>query len=221
MESINHASASAYASSGFSNKMGWGKRPALLIIDVCKAYWETTSSLDLSSNPAAVASPDSMRRLLAAARSSGVPVIHTQVAYSDPQMADAGLFWHKAKSLTVWLQDDHRGLAAGLEGLVAVPGDVVVVKKYPSAFFGTTLFTDLQVRGVDTLVICGVSTSGCVRASVLDAMQYGFRPMVVGEACGDRTPEIHNANLFDMNAKYADVVSEQEATEHLEVAWSK
>ena len=74
----------------------------------------------------------------------------------------------------------------------------VVKKKYPSAFFGTTLATDLYTRGVDTVVVCGVSTSGCVRASVLDAMCYGFRPMVVGSACGDRTKEVHEANMFDM-----------------------
>ena len=104
---------------------------------------------------------------------------------------------------------DERGLDGVVEGLeprteggrdgrVEGGDEWVVKKKYPSAFFGTTLATDLYVRGVDTVVVCGVSTSGCVRASVLDAMCYGFRPMVVGSACGDRTREVHEANMFDM-----------------------
>lgn len=93
-------------------------------------------------------------------------------------MADAGLFYKKAKVLTVWQKGDARGLDAYMEGLEPAEGDTVIVKKYASAFFGTTLASELQVLGVDTLVICGVSTSGCVRASTLDAMQHGFRPMV-------------------------------------------
>ena len=93
-------------------------------------------------------------------------------------MADAGLFYSKSKSLSVWQNGDARGLASYVEGLVPEERDVVVVKKYASAFFGTALTTELTVAGVDTLVICGVSTSGCVRATALDAMQNGFRPMV-------------------------------------------
>ena len=118
-------------------------------------------------------------------------------------MKDAGLFWTKTKALDVWRIGDRRGLDESVEGLDPIVVDVggdewVVKKKYPSAFFGTTLATDLYTRGVDTVVVCGVSTSGCVRASVLDAMCHGFRPMVVGSACGDRTREVHEANMFDM-----------------------
>ncbi|KAI7337903.1 hypothetical protein KC315_g2040 [Hortaea werneckii] len=215
MSHVPHSQSSSYADSGFSNRMGWGKRPALLIIDVCWAYWDSSSPLDISQNPAAAASPDSMRRLLDVARQAGIPVAHTKVAYHDPEMRDAGLFWLKAKPLSVWQKDDPRGLAADLDGLQPKPEDIVVYKKYPSAFFGTTLATELILRQIDTLVICGVSTSGCVRASALDAMCYGFRPMVVDEACGDRTPEIHASNLFDLNAKYADVVTESEAKQKM------
>lgn len=126
--------------------MGWGERPALLLIDVCRAYWDESSPLDCSSNPAAVAAPDSMRRLLNAARSSGVPVLWTQVAYTDANMADAGLFWRKSKSLNVWQKGDTRGLDSCLEGIKPLESETIIVKKYPSGFFGTTLFTDLQVR---------------------------------------------------------------------------
>ncbi|KAI1614908.1 putative N-carbamoylsarcosine amidase [Exophiala viscosa] len=218
-QTISHAAASSYSQSGFSNRMGWGSRPAIILIDVCKAYFTETSPLSLLANPAGASSPESMRKVLAAARSGGVPVVWTKVEYSRTDMSDAGLFWQKAKVLNVWLQGDSRGLAECVPGLEPQPDDVVVVKKYPSAFFGTSLASELQCLNVDTLVICGVSTSGCVRATTLDAMQYGFRPMVVGSACGDRTPEIHNSNLFDLDAKYADVVEEAEAVAKLKAGW--
>ncbi|KAE8441651.1 hypothetical protein EG329_004572 [Mollisiaceae sp. DMI_Dod_QoI] len=219
MAALDEISAS-YQRSGFAQKMGWGSRPALILVDVCKAYWSEGSPLDTSANPESVAAPDSMRKLVAAARSSQVPVIWTRVYYDREDMADAGLFLKKAKLLTVWQKGDTRGLDAYMDGLVPESQDTVVTKKMPSAFFGTTLAADLHLLNVDTLVICGVSTSGCVRATTLDAMQNGFRPMVVGEACGDRTPEIQRSNLFDLNAKYADVVLEAEAVEKLKAGWS-
>jgi len=214
------AISASYQRSGFSQKMGWGNRPALVMVDVCKAYWSEGSPLDTSSNLESAAAPDSMRRLVAAARSAKVPVIWTKVSYDRDDMADAGLFFKKAKLLTVWQQGDTRGFGDYVDGLVPEPQDTIVTKKMPSAFFATTLAADLHLLNVDTVVVCGVSTSGCVRATVLDAMQNGFRPMVVGEACGDRTPEIQRSNLFDMNAKYADVVSEVEAVEKLKAGWS-
>ncbi|KAE9973213.1 hypothetical protein EG327_009244 [Venturia inaequalis] len=215
MSHTHHPDTASYKSSGFGGKIGWGKSPALLLIDVCTAYWTPGSPLDCSSNPAAVASIPAMKSLLAAAREGGVPVLWTQVMYEHEDMADAGIFWKKSKSLDVWKKGDTRGYDSLVEGLEPAKGEVVVTKKYPSAFFGTDLATRLTVLGVDTVVICGVSTSGCVRASTLDTMQHGYRPMVVETACGDRSPEIHNANVFDMNAKMADVVSEEEAVTKL------
>ncbi|KAJ7215197.1 N-carbamoylsarcosine amidase [Mycena rebaudengoi] len=201
-----HPEAVSYANSGFAKRMGWGVRPALLIVDACIAYWEPTSPLNTSNNPASAASPDAMKRLLDAARAGGVPVVWTRVEYEHSDMRDAGMFWLKSKSLDIFKRGDERGFGGWVEsaGLTPIMGETIITKKYPSAFFGTDLSTRLHVLGVDTVVVCGVSTSGCVRASVLDAMQHGYRPMVVGEACGDRTPEIHNANLFDLNAKYSD-----------------
>jgi len=128
-------------------------------------------------------------------------------------MSDAGWFGRKVPALACF--------AAGAPGswgaltLAPAPGEVVVVKQYASAFFGTSLAATLTAAGVDTLVIAGVSTSGCVRASATDAMQHGFRPIVVGEACGDRTPAIHQANLADLQAKYADLATVSEATARL------
>ncbi len=142
---VSHASSESYANSGFANRMGWGQRPALLIIDVCVAYFSDPSPLSLLGNPEAEAAPGSMRRLVAAARAGNVPVVWSQVEYTHPDMADAGLFWRKAKVLDVWKTDDPRGLAANLEGLEPAANDTVVVKKYASAFFGTTLATSLHV----------------------------------------------------------------------------
>ena len=178
MASDPHPDAASYAASGFGTVMGWGRRPALILVDVCKAYWAPGSPLDTTAHAASAASPSVMRRLLATARMHSIPVFWTAVAFTEPEMADAGLFWLKAKTLDVWHKDDTRGLGEWMAGLEPQDGERVVMKKYPSAFLGTTLQTELMVRGVDTVVICGVSTSGCVRAMTLDALQYGFRPMV-------------------------------------------
>ncbi len=127
-------------SPGFGNRMDWGSRPALLIIDVCKAYWEPTSPLFLGTpetNPAAAAVPDTIRRLLTTARAAGIPVFHSQVEYVDPDMKDAGLFWRKSKVLDCWKKGDPRGLMEMMDGIEVGAGEGVVVKKYASAFFGT------------------------------------------------------------------------------------
>lgn len=115
--------------------MGWGKRPALLIIDVCRGYFAPGSPLDLKQQGAAV--PDSVRRLLSTAREHGLPVFWTVVEYTDPSMAEAGLFWSKSKSLDLWHVDDTRGYKDFVEGIEPARGDCVVKKFYASGFFGT------------------------------------------------------------------------------------
>lgn len=141
----------------------------------------------------------------------------------------------KCKSLNVWKKDDTRGLNKFMKGLEPALGEIAIPKKYPSGFFGTDLKTRLTLLGVHTVAICGVSTSGCVRATELDAIQYGYSPMVscplahlleqnittnccysdcrqiVADACGDRSPKIHNANTFDVNAKMGDAIDGDEA----------
>lgn len=176
----SNAAYDSYKASGFNNRIGWGQRPALLLIDVCTAYWTPGSPLNTSSNPASVASLDSMKNLLVAARSNAdVPVIWTQVQYrAGKGMRDAGLFYAKTKCLSIWEEGDERQLWKCVEGLEPAQGEEVMQKRHPSAFFGTELVSLLTLLNVDTLVICGVSTSGCVRATTLDAMCYNYRPMV-------------------------------------------
>jgi nicotinamidase-related amidase len=174
----DHTEYDSYIKSGLAGKMGWGNKPALLLIDVCKAYWQTGSPLDTSANPASAAAPASIGHLVDAAREGKVPVFWTRVEYTEPDMSDAGLFLCKAPLLNVFQKSNQTGLADWVQGLEPKAGEIVISKRYPSAFFATDLNTRLQLKGVDTLVICGVSTSGCVRASTLDALCHGYRPMV-------------------------------------------
>ncbi|MEV0134479.1 isochorismatase family protein [Dactylosporangium sp. NPDC050688] len=200
-----------YAGAGFSGRLGWGERPALLLVDPVLAYLRPDSPLFCTTAPAAL---DAMASLLAAARSAGRPVAFTAVGYADDTCGEAPLFAAKVPGLRVFA--DGSPLAALPPALTPVPGELVVRKHYASAFAGTALAAWLAAARADTVVVGGYSTSGCVRASAVDALQHGFRPMVVREACADRAPGPHAANLFDLDAKYADVVDLSEALHHLE-----
>jgi maleamate amidohydrolase len=146
------------------------------------------------------------RELLGAARATGIPVVHTNVQY-QPGGRDGGVFFRKVPALACFEAGAHPDLAAFAEGLEPDAGETVITKQYASAFFGTSLASTLTALGVDTVLIAGVSTSGCVRATAVDACQHGFVPLVVREAVGDRHEAPHAANLFDLQAKYAEVVS--------------
>lgn len=174
----DHSDHDSYVKSGFAGKVGWGNKPALLLVDVCNAYWSKDSPLDTSENPASAAAPASIARLVAAARDGNVPLIWTRVEYTEPDMSDAGIFYCKAPLLKVFLKGNETGLENWVPGLEPLADELIIAKRYPSAFFATDLSTRLQLKGVNTLVICGVSTSGCVRASTLDAMCLGYRPIV-------------------------------------------
>jgi maleamate amidohydrolase len=194
---------------GFGQKLGFGQRPALLIVDIANAF--TNPAMPLGAN--LDSQIEAIQRLLRAAHDRSVPVIFSTVSYEDENLRDAGIFGMKQKGSST--------LRAGTEGvqidsrLEFRPTDSLLVKKYASCFFGTDLVSRLLVRGVDTLIITGCTTSGCVRASAVDACQMGFRPMVVREAVGDRSQSAHEQSLFDLNAKYADVVSLEETVEYL------
>ena len=188
----------------FDGRLSFGQRPALLIVDFVMAYLDPASPLYAGVEDALA----SNERLLAAARAAGIPVIFTNVVY-QADGADGGLFYKKIPSLRVFLEGSPLG--AFPPSLQPVDGERVISKQFASAFFGTSLAETLSEEGIDTLLITGLSTSGCVRATALDALQSGFAPFVVREACGDRHPAPHEANLFDLQAKYAEVVSEQEA----------
>lgn len=189
----------------FEGRLQPGTRPALLIVDVVAAYLTEGSPLFMET---AAAARDSNARLARAARAAGVPVVFTNVSYK-PDGSDGGVFYRKAPVLKAFVEGSPLG--AFPPGLTPEPGDKVFTKQYPSAFFGTGLAEALHAEGVDTVIVTGYSTSGCVRASALDAMQYGFVPLVVREACADRHEGPHEANLFDLQAKYAEVISEAEA----------
>lgn len=189
----------------FDGRLAFGERPALLIVDVVIAYLTPGSPLYDAAFAKALASNE---RLVAAARAAGVPVIFTNVVY-QPGGVDGGLFYRKVPALKAF----DRGSDAGAfpPSLQPLPSETIVSKQYASAFFGTSLAATLTAMKIDCLLITGFSTSGCVRATGLDALQNGFAPFIVRDACGDRHPAPHEANLFDLQAKYAEVVSETEA----------
>jgi maleamate amidohydrolase len=187
----------------YDNKIGFGRKPALLLIDFVQAYFEPGSAL-YAGVDAALASA---LRIRAAARDKNVPIILTSVVL-DAKGITGGRFFQKAKPLAAFTEGNPLGRWP--DGLVPEADEIVVTKQYPSAFFGTSLASTLTCLGVDNVILTGLTTSGCVRASCVDAMSHGFITTVVADACGDRHPAPHDANLFDMNAKYADVISEAE-----------
>jgi maleamate amidohydrolase len=185
----------------FDSALGFGRNPAIIVVDFIRAYTEPGSPLYA---PAVVAAVKATVPLLDAARQKGIPVVYTRVLY-HPSGADGGLFVRKVPALRRMVEGEP--LADIVPELAPGPDDVVLIKQYASSFFGTSLAAMLTARGIDTLVITGCSTSGCVRATAVDAMQYGFRPIVPRECVGDRHDGPHEANLFDINAKYGDVVA--------------
>ena len=188
----------------FRGHLPFGERPALIVIDAVTAYVDPASPL-YAGVEAAVGV---IATLLHAARAAAIPVIYTVVSYR-PDGADGGLFWKKLPALRVFAQGSPY---AGIPDAIAPRADeLVLTKQYASAFFGTPLASDLASRRVDTLLITGFSTSGCVRATALDALQHGYAPFVIKDACGDRHPAPHEANLFDLQAKYAEVIDAAEA----------
>jgi len=192
----------------FGKRIGFGARPALILIDFVEAYFDPTCPLYAGVEDALA----SAIRLRDAAREAGVPVIYTNVVY-DKGGRNGGRFYQKSMVLHHFIAGSPMG--AWPKGLTVGEDELVISKQYPSAFFGTSLAATLTSWGIDTLILTGLSTSGCVRATCVDTCSYGFIPIVVREAVGDRHPAPHEANLFDMDAKYADVVSEAEATAYL------
>ncbi|MEQ9643414.1 MAG: isochorismatase family protein [Alphaproteobacteria bacterium] len=197
-----------YARAGYHNRIGFGERPALILVDFVEAYFEPTSPLYAEVDDALA----SALRVLAAARAARIPVIYTNVVY-HPGGLDGGIFYRKVPALKSF--EKGNPLGNWPEGMAPIDGELVISKQYPSAFYGTSLAATLTSLKVDTLILTGLTTSGCVRATCVDTCSSGFIPIVVREACGDRAEGPHEANLFDMNAKYADVVAETEAVDYL------
>lgn len=195
---------------GFGLRIGFGERPALMVIDMLKAFTDPDMMLGANLDNEI----EAIQPLISAAHERDIPVIFSTVIYNDADFKDAGIWALKQKGVVT--------LKAGTPGIEVDPrlefgaNDTLLVKKYASCFFGTDLVPRLLAHGVDTLIITGCTTSGCVRATAVDACQTGFRPMVVREAVGDRSAAAHEQSLFDLDAKYADVVSREEALEYLE-----
>ena len=152
-------------------------------------------------------------RLLAAAREREIPIIFTTIGF-EPNLKDGSLWLEKAPGLGdlivggKWVEIDPR--------LERREEEIVILKKGASAFFGTNLPSILVSQHVDTIIMCGATTSGCIRATAIDLLQYGYPTLVPRECVGDRAQEPHEANLFDIQAKYADVVSAEEASAYIE-----
>jgi maleamate amidohydrolase len=193
----------------FNTRLGFGQRCAVLVIDFIEAYTTPGAPFFAGGVVDAVAASVS---LLRTARAAGVPVIYTKVLY-NPTGADGGLFVRKVPALRRLVEGEP--LAEIVSDLAPEPGDIVIAKNYPSGFFGTTLASTLRALDVDTVILTGCSTSGCVRATAVDAIQHGFRLVVPRECVGDRHDGPHDASLFDIHAKYGDVMSKVEVEAHL------
>jgi maleamate amidohydrolase len=200
---------SANYKKAYDNRLGFGDSPALILVDFVQAYFDESCPLYAGVEDAL----ESALRIRELAWAAGIPVIYSNVVY-DEEGRDGGVFFKKAPVLRNFIAGNPMG--DWPSGLQPRDDELVISKQYPSAFFGTSLASSLKELGVDTLIITGVTTSGCIRATCVDAMSNGFIPIVVADACGDRHEAPHEANLFDMNAKYADVVSESETIGHLQ-----
>ena len=198
-----------YGADEFGERVGMGERPALVVVDLINAF--TDPETGLGSNVEGVL--DRTADLLAAFREHELPRYFTTVAFEE-SYGDAGQFIKKVPAL----RELELGTAAvEVDDRVEPVGDErVILKKYASAFFGTDFGTELTTDGVDTLVIAGVTTSGCIRATAVDSLQHGYRTIVPADAVGDRAEDPHRANLFDIDAKYGDVVATADVLEHLE-----
>lgn len=198
-----------YAEKGFGLRMGFGKRPALLCIDMLRAFTDPDALLGSNLDREIEAT----NTLLSLAHERRFPVLFSTIKFEEAELRDAGLWSLKNRGAAI--------LRAGTDGVELDPkidfrpGDQVLVKKYASCFFGTDLVSRLANLQVDTLLIAGCTTSGCVRATAVDAFQYGIRPMIVREAVGDRSNAAHEQSLIDLHSRYADVVSLAETQAYL------
>ena len=208
-ERTSQSDAEFFQQRGFGLKIGFGERPALLVIDMLKAFTDPQMMLGANLDNEI----EAIKPLIAVAHERDIPVIFSTVIYNDVDLKDAGIWALKMKGVAT-LRGDSDGVEIDPR-LDFRKTDSLLVKKYASCFFGTDLVSRLLSRGVDTLIIVGCTTSGCVRATAVDAVQTGLRPMVVREAVGDRSNAAHEQSLFDLNAKYADVVSLDETLQYL------
>ncbi|MFB6784631.1 isochorismatase family protein [Streptomyces sp. NPDC056352] len=199
-----------YERAGFGAPVRRGSRPAIIVVDLTRGFTEDgfPSGTDLTEVV------DSTSELIAAGRQANVPVFFTAISYTRAEAEGDSVTWlQKAQGM--------RSLLDGSEEVALDPRlpytdeDLLVTKKGASAFFGTSLAAQLTGLGCDTVLVCGATTSGCVRATAVDAVQSGFSVLVPRECVGDRAAGPHDANLFDIQAKYGDVIGLKEAAGYL------
>ncbi len=201
-----------YDTRGFGGRQGAGAHPAVVVVDFIEGFTNPASTLACDADSAVGAT----RALLDAARASSVPVIFTTVSYTDDDLVRAAMFVAKAPSLATlrpgspWVEVDAR--------LGRRADEPVIAKLFASAFFDTGLDDVLREAGCDTVIVVGASTSGCVRATAVDALQHGYRVLVPREGVADRAEDAHRASLLDLDAKYGDVISIHEAVAVVEAA---
>jgi maleamate amidohydrolase len=192
----------------FDGGLGFGRKPALVLVDFVQAYFDKDCPLYAGVEETlehAIALRDAARR-------AGILIVYTNVAYA-PSLIDGGRFTQKVAPLANFVAGHPMG--GWPEGLVPDKNELVISKQYPSAFFGTSLASTLTANGNDSLIISGLTTSGCVRATCVDCCSHGFIPIIARQSVGDRHEGPHEANLFDMQAKYADVLPDAQILEYL------
>ncbi len=200
-----------YRAQGFGGKVGIGERPALCIVDFVNGFIDP-AAFGGGNIPAAVAQTVG---LLDTARACGLPVAFSRVVYADA-LARSCAFVRKVPALAGLTEDAPASQIVA--DLAPAPGELIVRKTQPSVFFGTDYADRLHAHGVDTVIVAGCTTSGCVRATVVDAMSHNFRTIVARDCVGDRSPAAHGANLFDMEQKYADLMDRDEIVRLLQRA---
>ncbi|MCP4178901.1 MAG: isochorismatase family protein [bacterium] len=199
-----------YENAGLGNHLGFGTSPALLVVDMHKGFTDPDKSplAGNFTNEIIV-----INKLIKLSREKNIPIIFTVIDIDASNEYDAGLWIKKAPSLSKLIHN--KELLEIDPRLISKPEDTIVLKRYPSAFFATNLSTTLTMMGIDTLIITGCTTSGCVRATVVDSMSHGFIPIIPITAVGDRALEPHESSLFDINSKYGDVLPTKDIINYL------
>ena len=192
----------------FDGGLGFGRKPALILVDFVQAYFDKNCDL-YAGVEETLANAIVLRD---AARRAGILIIYTNVAYA-PSLIDGGRFAQKVAPLANFVTGHAMG--AWPEELIPAANELVISKQYPSAFFGTSLASTLTANGHDSLIIAGLTTSGCVRATCVDCCSHGFIPIIAEQSVGDRHQAPHEANLFDMQAKYGEVVPDRQILDYL------
>ena len=195
----------------WNGRISFGKKPVLLLVDFMQGY--TTPGLPLYA-PDVVTAVNVCEQVLAVARQTETRVIHTNILYHLPDQIDGGIWVQKSPVMRAMVSGNPA--AEFCEQVKPLTSELVITKQYASAFFGTSVAATLTAQGVDTVVIVGCSTRGCVRATAVDAVQHGFRTIVLRDGVGDRHRDPHEANLFDIDSKYGDVITAQQFIDHIQ-----